>query len=714
MIYQGQTLSVKTLENGMAELCFDNSNEPVNKLNAQTLDELRQAIASIEAATGVRGLLISSAKTTFIVGADINEFVEMFGQPDELLVGQLIDTNQIFNHLEDLPVPTVSLINGAAMGGGMEVCLATDYRIASSTASIGLPEVKLGINPGFGGTVRTPRVIGVDNAVEMICTGNAYKAAKALAVGAVDAVVEADQLHQAGVALLADILDNKFDYNARREEKKSPVKLNDIERMMAFVTGKSVVAAQAGRNMPAPITAAKSMEQSVVLERDEAIKVEAQMFAKLAKTDAAAAMVGLFLNDQNLSRRNQALSKEADTVNQAGVLGAGIMGGGIAYQSAYKGTSILMKDIAEDGLQLGMREASKLLAKQVERGRLTGLKMGEVLSNIRPTLTYDGFDKADIIVEAVVENPNVKKSVLAETEKHIDTNAVLASNTSTISITELATALERPENFCGMHFFNPVHKMPLVEVIRGEKTSEATVAKTVAYALKMGKTPIVVNDCAGFFVNRVLFPYFAGFNLLVRDGLDFKRVDKIMETFGWPMGPAYLMDVVGIDTGKHAGDVMAQAFPDRMLFGGNHVSEIMFQSGRFGQKNGAGFYQYVEDKKGRPVKQLDEAVEALIAPAIENKLELSDEQIIDRMMIPMINEVVRCIEEGIVGSASDADLGLIMGLGFPVFRGGAIRYLDTMGLAEFVAKADQYKELGALYEPSDKLRQMAANNESFF
>lgn len=714
MIYQGQTLSVKTLENGVAELCFDNSNEPVNKLNKQTLDELRQAIASIEASTGIQGLLLTSAKDTFIVGADINEFVEMFSQADEVLIGQLVDINQIFNRLEDLPMPTVTAINGAAMGGGMEVCLATDFRVASSKATVGLPEVKLGINPGFGGTVRTPRVIGIDNAVEMICAGNPYKAPKALAIGAVDAVVAPEQLRQAGLDLLADINAGKFDYQARRAEKTSPVKLNDIERMMAFVTGKSVVAAQAGRNMPAPISAAKSMEQSVTLDRDAAIKVEAEMFAKLAKTDVADAMVGLFLNEQDLARRNKKLTKGSAKVEQAAVLGAGIMGGGIAYQSAYKGTPILMKDIADAGLQLGMDEASKLLAKMVERGRMTGLKMGEVLSSIRPTLNYDGFDNADIVVEAVVENPNVKKAVLSETEKHIGNDAVLASNTSTISITDLATSLERPENFCGMHFFNPVHRMPLVEVIRGEKTSDATVAKTVAYALKMGKTPIVVNDCAGFFVNRVLFPYFAGFNLLVRDGLDIQRIDKIMEKFGWPMGPGYLMDVVGIDTGKHAGDVMAEAFPDRMLFGGNNVSEIMFQSGRYGQKNGVGFYKYVEDKKGKPVKQIDEDVAAIIAPAIENNVELSDEQIIDRMMIPMINEVVRCIEEGIVSSPADADLGLIMGLGFPIFRGGAMRYLDTIGLANFVAKADQYTELGALYEPTDKLREMAANNQTFF
>ena len=373
-----------------------------------------------------------------------------------------------------------------------------------------------------------------------------------------------------------------------------------------------------------------------------------------------------------------------------------------------------MKDIAEAGLELGMKEAGKLLSKRVARGRMTPDKMAAVLSSIRPTLSYDGFDKADVIVEAVVENPKVKHAVLAETEKHIREDAVLASNTSTISISYLAEALERPENFCGMHFFNPVHAMPLVEVIRGEKTSETTVARTVKYALQMGKTPIVVNDCPGFFVNRVLFPYFAGFDMLVRDGADFRHVDKVMERFGMPMGPAYLMDVVGIDTGFHAAEVMAEGFPDRMRHPFKGISQMMFEANRYGQKNGIGFYKYEEDKRGKPKKTEDETALSMAAEAKMNSVELSDDDILARMMIPMCIETVRCLDESIVGSAADADMGLIMGIGFPVFRGGAMRYIDQMGVKAFVEMADRYADLGKLYQVTDSLREMAAKGESFF
>lgn len=715
MIYQGKALTAKYLQDGIAELCFDLQGDSVNKFNRLTLEELDAATAALAAESGLKGVLVTSAKSVFIVGADITEFTGMFKQSDEELREWCREANRIFNSVEDLPVPTVAAINGVALGGGYEMCLACDYRVMSSSAVVGLPEVKLGINPGFGGTVRLPRVIGCDNAMLWAATGNQQKAPAALKDGGVDAVVAPELLQEAALDLLQKCIDGIFDYQAKRQEKLEPVKLNDIERMMSFTTGKAMVAQQAGKNMPAPITAAKSMEKNAPLARAEAIEVEIENFIKLARTPQANALIGLFLNDQAVNKAAKLHAKEGGEVAQAAVLGAGIMGGGIAYQSAYKGTPILMKDIAEAGLELGMKEAGKLLSKRVSRGRMTADKMAAILSSIRPTLSYDGFDKADVIVEAVVENPKVKHAVLAETEKHIREDAVLASNTSTISITHLSEPLERPENFCGMHFFNPVHAMPLVEVIRGEKTSDATVGRVVKYALQMGKTPIVVNDCPGFYVNRVLFPYFAGFNMLVRDGVDFRRIDQVMEKFGMPMGPAYLMDVVGIDTGCHAAEVMAQGFPERMDYGFKAISEMMYEAKRYGQKNGIGFYAYTEDKKGKPKKNEDDTALKMAAEAAEGRsLEISDEDILARMMIPMCTEVARCLDENIVSSPSDADMGLIMGIGFPVFRGGALRYIDQMGVKNFVELADRFKDLGGVYQATDSLRAMAANGETFF
>jgi len=476
-----------------------------------------------------------------------------------------------------------------------------------------------------------------------------------------------------------------------------------------------MVQQQAGKNYPAPMEAVKSMQKAAGMKRNEALDVESKGFAKVAKTPQATAMVGLFLADQQVKKVNGKTAKASREIKNAAVLGAGIMGGGIAFQSALKGTPIVMKDIKAEALDLGMNEASKLLAKRVSKGKMDAAKMGKTLSMIRPTLSYGDFTNIDVVVEAVVENPKIKQSVLAETEEVLGDDAVLASNTSTISITRLAEALKKPENFGGMHFFNPVHMMPLVEVIRGEKTSDETVATLVKYAQKMGKNPVVVNDCPGFLVNRVLFPYFAGFGMLVRDGADFQQVDKVMQKFGWPMGPAYLLDVVGIDTGVHAAEVMAEGFPDRMQHDFKDPSEIMFENERYGQKNGIGFYKYEEDKKGKPKKVVDEKTYELIKPMVtgESK-EFDADDIIARMMIPMCTETIRCLEDNIVGSAAEADMAMIYGIGFPPFRGGPLRYIDSIGTKAFAELCDKYAHLGKLYEAPQMLKDKAAKGEAFF
>ena len=715
MIYQGKTLTVNEIESGFAELCFDRDDASVNTLGKNTLRELGEAMRAIAAQPNLQGLLITSAKEGFIAGADITEFIAQFSAPDEEIAKTIHEAVSVSNQVADASVPTVVAINGQALGGGFELCLAADYRVMADNAAVGLPEVKLGIYPGLGGTVRLPRVIGCDNGIEWIASGAEKKADEALIAGAVDAVVAKEKLRDAALNLLRQCAQGKFDYKARRAEKDSPVKLNDIERLMAFMTAKAVVAAQAGPNMPAPITAVKSIEKNSGFARDEALAIEAQGLIKLAKSPQAEALVGIFINNQTVGRLNRRYEKNLAPVTSAGVLGAGIMGGGIAYQSAVKNVPILMKDIAESGLQAGMAEASQLLTERVERGKIKPAEMADVLARIRPTLNYQGFDALDIVVEAVVENPKVKQSVLAECEAKLNEHAVLASNTSTISINQLASVLKRPQQFCGMHFFNPVHRMPLVEVIRGEKTNDATVARVIAYAKKMGKTPIVVNDCPGFFVNRVLFPYFAGFSFTVRDGADYRHIDKVMEKFGWPMGPAYLLDVVGLDTANHAANVMAAGFPDRFAFTDKPVYSVLFEQKRLGQKSGAGFYRYEIDRKGKQQKIEDETALKLVQSLQKNQQpEFSDEEIIARLMVPMCNEVVRCLEEGIVGTPAEADMALVLGIGFPPFRGGALRYIDQMGASEFCAMADKFAALGPLYSVPTMLRKMAAENRRFF
>ncbi len=714
MIYAGKAFTVSALEDGIVELKFDLQGESVNKFNRLALTELREAVDAIRADNSVRGVILSSGKGVFIVGADITEFTEMFALPDEQLIEGVMEVNRTFSAFEDLEVPTVAAINGVALGGGLEICLSADYRVMADSAKIGLPEVKLGIYPGWGGTVRLPRLIGADNAIEWIAAGKEARADEALKVRAVDAVVSADKLHDAALDLLRRAISGELDYKAKRQPKLEKLQLNPIEQMMCFESAKGFVAGKAGPNYPAPVEAIKSMQKAANMTRDKALEVEAKGFAKMAKTSACASLVGLFLNDQALKRKAKDHEKIAKPVKQAAVLGAGIMGGGIAYQSAFKGTPILMKDVREEGIELGLNEAAKLLTRRVERKRMDVAGMAKTLNAIRPTLSYGDFGNVDIVVEAVVENPKVKHAVLAEVEEQVGENTIIASNTSTISINYLAKALKRPQNFVGMHFFNPVHMMPLVEVIRGEHSSDEAVATTVAYAQKMGKNPIVVNDCPGFLVNRVLFPYFGGFAKLVSAGIDFTRIDKIMERFGWPMGPAYLMDVVGMDTAYHARDVMAEGFPERMKEARETAVDVLYKAERLGQKNGKGFYAYETDKKGKPKKVVDESITELLAPVVYDKRELTDEDIINYMMIPLCLETVRCLEDGIVETAAEADMGLIYGIGFPPFRGGALRYIDSIGVAEFVALADRYADQGAMYQPTEKLREMAKNGQSFF
>ena len=713
MSYEGTTLRLEVTSDGIGKLIFDLKDQSANVLNAQAVKELEEVLPVIKKAN-LKGLIMTSAKDAFVLGADVTEFLTHFKKSEEEMLQWITKTQTLFSEYEDLPFPKVAAIAGFALGGGLEVALTTEYRVLGSKTKIGLPETKLGIMPGWGGTVRLSRLIGADHAMEWIAAGKYVRAEEAMKYGAADAVVAEDKLETAALILLNRAINGELNWEAKREYKKRALKLDKVESMMSFEGGKAFIGATAGPHYPAPVIAVESMQAGARLTRDEAMLCEARAFAKCTKTAAAPHLVQVFLGDQYLKKVSRKITKETKKVSRVGVLGAGIMGGGIAYQTASTGTPSLMKDIKPEQLELGMTEATKLLNKLVSRGKMDTAKMSGVLASITPTLSYGDFKSVDLVVEAVVENEKVKKAVFAEMEDQIREDAVLASNTSTISITRLAEGLKRPENFCGVHFFNPVHRMPLVEIIRGKKTSEETIAKAVQYANQIGKTPIVVNDCPGFLVNRILFPYFNGFAHLINDGVDFKRIDKVMEKFGWPMGPAYLLDVVGIDTACHASKIMAEGFPDRMSFADKTVMEVMYENNRYGQKNGKGFYEYTIDRKGKPKKELNEEVYALIKPVAKKSIEISDEEIVSRMMIPMIIEASRCLEEKIVNTATEVDMGLLLGLGFPPFRTGPLKYADTIGLKSLSEQAKKFADYGALYTLTPFMEDLAKNTKTYY
>jgi 3-hydroxyacyl-CoA dehydrogenase/enoyl-CoA hydratase/3-hydroxybutyryl-CoA epimerase/enoyl-CoA isomerase len=713
MTHEGRAVEVLPLDGGLVELRFDLPGESVNKFDTATMGELKAAVEELRTTKGLRGVLITSGKDVFCVGADVTEFLAHFRKSEEELAAWLLASDAVFSAIEDLEAPSVAVINGIALGGGFELCLAASYRAMSAEAKVGLPETRLGLFPGWGGTVRLSRLCGADTAIEWIAGGEQWSAADALKVGAVDAAVAPADLREAAFAMLKDAADGKLDWRARREEKKGPLKLNAVEAGMVFAGSKAFVAARAGPHYPAPVAAVETMEKGAGKARDEALAIEAAAFARIAKTPAAHALVSVFLGDQAVKRVAKKHAKAARTVKRAAVLGAGIMGGGISYQSASKGIPVLMKDIAPAALEAGVGEAVRLLEKQVERGKLTAGQMAKALAGITPTLSYGDFGAVDLVVEAVVENEGVKRKVLVEVEALLPEGAILTSNTSTISITRLATVLKRPERFCGMHFFNPVPRMPLVEVIKGEKSSPEAIATAVAYAQVLGKTPIVVGDCGGFLVNRVLFPYFAGVQQLVADGLDYERIDKVMEAWGWPMGPALLMDVVGIDTCVHADKVLAEAYPDRMRHAGKSAIEAMVEAGRLGQKNGRGFYAWKPEKKGPPSKQSDPEAKAIVAGLAMAGPEVEDEEIVERTMLPMLLECSRCLEDGVVATPVEVDVALLYGLGFPPFRGGIFRWADSVGAASLLKAAEKHRRRGPLYAPTKQLAALAGSGRGF-
>lgn len=714
-MFQGQSIRVSALTTpGVYELCFDRQGEAINKFDNRTVAELEQATRWLAAQPDLKGVLVSSAKDVFIVGADITEFGEKFNKPAEQIAADVAQSNLTFVAFEDLPVPTVLAINGYALGGGLEMALTASVRVMSTAAQVGVPEVKLGLFPGFGGTVRLSRVASPAVAADWVASGRPAKADAALAAGVVDAVVPPEALRETALDWLRRAMAGEVDWAARQQRKRVPVPLSAAELKAVFDAARERIARQTPPHQPAARMALDMMEYAATLDRAGALAQEAHVFGEVARTQAGVSLVQTFLNEQALKKLFKRHAKAGTPVRRAAVLGAGIMGGGISYTSALRGVPVRMKDINQAALDLGMAEADKLLGRQVQAGRLSEEKAATVRAAITPQLDETGFDQVDCVVEAIVENLGVKRQVLAALEDRVAPGTVIASNTSSLRIDDIAQPLKRPETFVGMHFFNPVPLMPLVEVIQGSRTSDAAVSTAVGYAVAMGKTPIVVKDCPGFLVNRVLTAYMRGFLQLVADGANFEVVDRVMEAFGWPMGPAYLEDVVGMDTGSHVSDVISAGYPERMPHLEHDALRLMASEGRFGQKNGRGFYRYEPDPKGKPRRSTaPEAHELLKRIQPKGQHSFTDAEIVDRMMLPMVIEAAHALQDGVVATAAELDMAMLLGIGFPAYAGGPLKWADWIGLGELVARCDRLRHLGPAYEPTARLREMAARGERF-
>ncbi|MDO8864217.1 3-hydroxyacyl-CoA dehydrogenase NAD-binding domain-containing protein [Haliea sp. E1-2-M8] len=707
-LFLGDFLRIDDLEDGVFDLILDNRQEPVNTMSETFREELHSAVAKLQQ-QAPKGLLISSAKPGFLAGANIGALAALLDQPPEQQIAFCSTTAEVLCELEDLPCPSVSLINGFALGGGMELALCSDYRVAENTALLGFPEVGLGVLPGVGGTVKAPRLASFATGLEWLTSGRQYSAAKVADSGMVDEVCEGGALRERGLLLLQRAMQGQLDWQARRAVRRGPAVLD----AMALTQCKTNFSRRAA-HYPAAMEITHLLERCAVLDRDAALVEEAKAFSVLARSTTASALVAVFRAQQALKSKNKAYASQ-EKITRAGVLGAGIMGGGIAFTTAQRGTPVIMKDIARPAVDLGHNEAKKLLKKSVSTGKFTQQQADAVLDSIQGQLNYSEFNTLDIVAEAVVEKLAVKQTALAEVEHFVRPDTVLASNTSSLRIADIAQNLTRPENLTGMHFFNPVHMMPLVEVVKGPQSSDTAVAKTIAYALQMGKTPLLVKDCAGFLINRILGAYFTAFNLLVRDGADFKRIDAIMTNWGWPMGPAYLLDVAGLDTLEKAMTILAQAYPGVMAVGGKTGISELAAAGRYGQKSGAGFYKYKTDETGRPQRTDDHETYRLLAGVQSvNNDSLSDEEIEQRMMLAMVLEASRCLNEGICDSAEDLDTGMRMGTGFPAHFCGPLWFADHVGLDVILTRCEAYSHMGGLYTADQGLINLTKAKARFY
>lgn len=701
-------------EDGLAILTFDLPGEKVNKLSTPVVSELADALLRLEREARIRGLLIRSGKPdVFIAGADVKEFATVEGGAVRTMVERV---QALYEQLAHLPYPTVAAINGVCLGGGTELALACDYRLMSDSpkAQIGLPEVRLGIFPAWGGCTRMPRVIGLAPALDLILTGKSLDARRARRIGLVDEAVPGAIFDAWCLRFARGKLGGP---NPRTRRGPASLVERALEatppgRRLIFAKARSTVLAQTGGHYPAPLAALRAVEEGYGRPVQAGLEAEALHIGDIFGGEVQRNLLAIFFATEEVKKETGVAdpSVRAREVRRVGVLGAGLMGGGIAQLAADKGLPARMKDVEPKALAHGFAAAAAIWKEAVRKRRLTPREMARKLDLLSGTLDYSGFAQCDVTIEAVVEKLAVKRAVLREWEAAVAPMAIFASNTSTLPITEIAVGAVEPGRVIGMHFFNPVHRMPLVEVIRAQRTSDETVATIFALAKALGKTPVVVRDAPGFLVNRILAPYLSEGVRLLLDGCRIEDVDAAMTAFGMPVGPLALLDDVGLDVAAKAGAVLAAAFPERMAGSGE---EALAAAGRLGRKNGKGFYDYasVGGKRGAPSRE----AYAILRLKPPSSSALPAEVMEARLVLLMINEAAHCLEDEIVGGPGKLDLAMIFGTGFPPFRGGLLRHADSLGANRVFTRLDDLSErLGPRFAPAELLRELANSRAGFY
>jgi 3-hydroxyacyl-CoA dehydrogenase len=679
------------------------NNPPVNALSPGVPEGIFEAIDEVGKDDDIRAAVLIGGGRTFVAGADIKEFGKITSGTSKRSVGLL----PLLLQVEDCKKPIVMAIHGTAFGGGLELAMAGHYRVAAPGSQVGQPEVKLGIIPGAAGTQRLPRLAGVAKAVEMCAGGNPIKTEEALLFGIVDRIIEGDL--QAGAVRFAREIAGKPSPKTRERNEK----LGTSEQNAPIFAAARAAARKKQRGMMAPLAAIDAVEAATKLPFDEGCKVEQKLFLECLHSDQSKALIRVFFGEREVAKIPD-VPKETPIipVNSAAVVGAGTMGGGIGMVFANAGIPVLLREADQASLDRGFANIQKNYAGSVKRGRFTQQFVDERLKLIRPTLTYDGFEKVDMVIEAVFEGMALKKQIFGELDRICKPGAILASNTSTLDIDEIASATSRPESVVGTHFFSPANVMRLLEIVRGKKTGKGVLATCMQLSKKLGKIGVLVGNCRGFVGNRMFHPYVRESVFLVEEGASVEAVDKALYDFGMAMGPLAVGDLAGLDVGwrirkeyRHL-----EKAGVRRAMAGDRLCEL----GRFGQKTGAGWYKYDANRNAIPDPEVAELVRNWAVSEGIPQREISAQEIVDRCVYALVNEGARILEEGYALRAVDIDIIYINGYGFPAYRGGPMWFADTVGIKKVYERICEFhRQHGELWEPAPLLKELASQGRTF-
>ncbi len=710
----GGAPATMVVEDGIAILTIDLVGEPVNKITRSLRDTMMELFDRIDRDESITGAVVISGKAdNFLAGADIDEFTQLKDAQDAERLSR--DGQALVEHFEKSRVPFVAAIHGACMGGGLEAALACRWRIASDhpRTILALPEVQLGLIPGAGGTQRLPRLIGARAALDMILTGKNVRAKKALQIGLVDEMVHPAILRRIAVDRARSLGDGTLH---RRGHSNGALGFlldeNPLGRRVVFRKAREETEKKAHGNFPAPLAAITAVETGLESGMPAGLREEARLFGEMAATDVSRQLIFLFFATTALKKDTGLPPGHAAPpipVEKIGVIGAGFMGSGIAGIAVQQGTIVRLKDADWGHVGKGLAAISTVVKEKLTRRQITRTQYSDTMSLVSGTLDFSGFSNVDIVIEAVFEDLDVKHAVLRDVESVIKPQAIFATNTSTIPVTRIAEVSRRPERVLGMHFFSPVNKMPLLEVIVTPQTTDSVTATAVAYGRKLGKTVIVVNDAPGFYVNRILTPYISEAGRLLDEGVSIEAIDRALVAFGFPVGPITLIDEVGLDIAGKVGQIMFDAFGAR--FTPSDSLRAVIDAGRFGRKSRKGFYVYDEaSRKGG----VDNSVYEIFAPG-RQRVDVTDDEIQRRTVFAMLNEAARCLEDEIIRCPRDGDVGAVFGIGFPPFRGGPFRYIDSMGVDSLLRQLDDLNiRFPGRFDAAPILLQMARSGSRFY